>query len=123
VRQRRPRIQRTGYLAWIRDLPCAICWTDVGVEAAHLRFAYHPAGKSITGVGTKPHDTWTLPLCQRHHTLGNEAQHNAKCSERDWWLGHGIDPVYLAALLWLHFSNGDRDAASHVIMHARSLGK
>jgi hypothetical protein len=115
VPQRKPRIERGTHLAWIRTLPCLICGTDQDIEAAHIRYPSLLAGKPLTGVGTKPHDCWTVPLCRHHHTWGPDAQHNARCSERDWWEQRGIDPIYAAALFWLHHSNDDWEGAMHVI--------
>lgn len=121
--QRKPRIQHPAYLAGIRSLPCIICGTNHDVEAAHIRFSCRPAGKPLTGAGQKPHDCWTLPLCAQHHQWGPDAQHLSKHSEREWWRAHDIDPIYAAALLWLHFSNDDWEAAMLVVENARALGK
>ena len=119
--QRRPRVESSAYLRWIRSFPCVVCGTTVDIEAAHVRYASYAAGKMISGLGMKPHDAWTLPLCANHHHWGPDAQHRG--SEVDWWKSWGIDPIYVAALMWLHYSLNDDSAAYQVATHARQLGK
>lgn len=48
-------------LAFIRTLPCVVCFAPPPSEAAHLRLGL--AG----GIGMKPRDLWTVPLCHQCH--------------------------------------------------------
>ncbi len=73
------REKRPSYLKWIRTLPCVVCGDDVTTEAAHLRMGVPWVLKPITGMGVKPDDVWTLPLCHGHHEL----QH--KVGEKVFW--------------------------------------
>jgi len=52
------------YRAWIRSLPCAVCGTSFGVEAAHT---------GPHGVQQKASDYSCIPLCHPHHRTGNDA--------------------------------------------------
>jgi hypothetical protein len=63
-----------GYLAWIRTLPCAVCWMwrirpgrDSKVEAAHV---------GIRGLARKCSDLETIPLCIWHHRTGPHSHHH-----------------------------------------------
>jgi hypothetical protein len=94
MRQRQPRQKNDGHLQYIRTLPCAICGDDTTVEAAHIRMKDPSIGKPMTGIGTKPHDKFTLPLCGLHH----RDQHLN--GEHEWWETVGIDPVKLALALY-----------------------
>lgn len=58
-----PRIEDPAHLAFIRTLPCVKCNTSP-CEAAHLR-----SGGTGGGMGMKPSDKWTLPLCHDCHAL------------------------------------------------------
>ena len=79
--QRRKR--EDGHLAFIRKLPCCRCGSWSRVEAAHIRFASPVHNKPGTAMAQKPDDRWTVPLCDRDHRTGPDAQHNA--NEREWW--------------------------------------
>ena len=114
-RFRRPR-QRSGlHLKWIRTLPCAICGKQGGIHAAHLRAASLRHGKLGTGIGQKPDDAWTTPLCAEHHILGETAQHQDQ--ELKFWAEHGVDPFVLALSLWR--ASGDDDVAFLILAEAR----
>lgn len=117
--KKRPRIHHDDYLVFVRSLPCVVCGSLTNVQAAHIRYANLYAGKAMTGA-RKPDDVWVVPLCAEHHVFGKDAQH-AGPSERGWWNGHNIDPLYVAALLWVHFTHDDRIAAQQVALHAREL--
>jgi hypothetical protein len=51
-------------------------------------------GKPIAGIGAKPEDRWTVPLCHpchmRQHELG----------EVPFWQALGLDPLKISATLW-----------------------
>ncbi len=87
-------MKRPSYLAWIRTLPCVLCGDDVTTEAAHLRLAIRTLNKPITGMGIKPDDLWTLPLCHVHH----ETQH--RVGEAVFWNSFIIDPGLMCLALW-----------------------
>lgn len=96
------------HLAFIRTLPCIICQDNTSVEAAHVRYSDARIGKVNPGVGQKPHDFFTLPLCHQHHM--NE-QHTM--SERKFWQTYAIDPVL--ASLALYSVSGDVNEAMKII--------
>jgi hypothetical protein len=110
--RKRPRTRKTDHLAWIRTLPSLVPGTEP-VEAAHIRFGEPRYAKPKTGMSTKPDDKWVVPLAADQH----RAQH--AMGERDWWAQRGIDPVLVAAFLWVH--SGDDDAGIHIILHASEL--
>jgi hypothetical protein len=57
------------------------------------------------GMGEKPHDMYTVPLCNWDHVSGPKAQH--KMNERVFWFEiHQIDPFAIALRLW-HESGGE----------------
>lgn len=74
MRQRTPRERDEAHLKFICSLPCLVCGDDTSVEAAHIRFTDLSVAKDNPGVGQKPHDYWTIPLCGQHH----REQHNMK---------------------------------------------
>lgn len=92
LRQRQPRERDDKHLRFIRSLPCCICGR-YDVEAAHIRTASLAHGKNHTGMGEKPSDKWTVPLCVGHH----REQHTM--NEMTFWKLHGIDPFMLALTL------------------------
>jgi len=48
------------HIAWIKTKPCELCGKTQGVQAHHV----HDKGK-----GQRPHDHWTIPLCEVCHDL------------------------------------------------------
>jgi hypothetical protein len=82
-----------AYLAAIRQLPCLRCTMEPCGIAAHLRMSSGAFGKK-SGLGRKPSDRWSLPLCQEHHDL----QH--KIGELQFWHDAGISPVLTAIKLY-----------------------
>src|SRR5581483_4605198 len=81
------------HLAAVRRLPCISCDVDPAGVAAHVRKS--APGKPITGIGIKPDDKWTVPLCDDCHTRRPDAQHNI--GEPVFWARLGLDPFKLAA--------------------------
>lgn len=92
LRPREPRKRDRKYLGAIAQLPSVISGREP-VHVAHIRYGDAEHGKPHTGMAEKPDDKWVLPLTPDEHTDGVRAQH--KSGERDWWAGHGIDPVRL----------------------------
>ena len=90
-----PREHNEKHLRFIRGLPCCCCLNDIETQAAHIRFSDAATGKFNAGVGQKPHDKFTLPLCGSCHS----AQHNMG-DERAFWELAGFDPLALAAKLY-----------------------
>lgn len=88
---RAKRIKNTDYLKLIRRCGCLACDNDPAGEAAHLRIS--APGKPITGVGIKPNDFWTLPLCHGCHMR----QHDY--GEAVFWAELGLDPFNIASRL------------------------
>lgn len=91
---KQPRQRDDAHLAWIRQQPCCICRDNTSVEAAHLRVSSINDDKRDTGMGERPSDKWTLPLCGRHH----REQHTM--NETVFWSKYNIDPFALC----LHYA-------------------
>ncbi len=110
--QRRPRHHESRHLDFLRQLPCCICKDNTSTEAAHIRFADSRIGKPITGIATKPHDYFALPLCGKHH----REQHKFG-DERKFWQIYGLDPILLA--LAIYAVTGDAGEAERIILATR----
>lgn len=95
--QRKPRKRESDYLNWIRGLACVNCGKPPRSEAAHVRAGYPESGWRPTGMGEKPDDRRSVPLCANCHRQGPKAQHQTK--ERAWWAERGIYPPELCAAL------------------------
>lgn len=68
------------YLKWLRNQPCAVGGTCAGsIQACHVRRG------TDGGMGLKPSDRFSLPMCAAHHG----EQHMA--GERTFEDRHGID--------------------------------
>lgn len=101
VRQKQPRKKNENHLKAIRQCNCLVCGASYPSEAAHIRYSSMRYGKFHTGMGQKPDDKWTVPLCARCHRIGDKkitAQH--QMSERKFWKAHGINPIEIAAELY-----------------------
>lgn len=96
------------HLQFIRGLPCIRCLNNIETEAAHLRRADARIAKPITGVGIKPDDRFTLPLCGREHKLQHEI------GETAFW--DGCDPELWA--LALYSVSGDHEAGEQIVQAA-----
>ncbi len=104
------RIKNDSHLDYIRNLPCAICGDNIATEAAHIRAAYKPLAKPITGMGIKPADCYTLPLCSRHH----REQH--QIGEATFWDNYHIGingAVMIAQALYCH--SGDHERGEEIV--------
>lgn len=91
LESKHPRIKDLAHLDFIRQLGCVVCGGPA--EAAHVRFASAKYG-THTGMGRKPDDCFTAPLCREHHT----EQHRG--SEAAFWHRLGIDPHAMALSLY-----------------------
>jgi hypothetical protein len=92
----KPSGKSPTHLDLIRQLPCLLSGRPA--EAAHIRYADAKHGKAETGVGRKPDDRWTVPLCPELHRLLKGCQHDS--DERAWWQQFGVDPLDVAGRLW-----------------------
>ncbi len=101
------RRQNKKHLAFIRTLPCVICLDNTATEACHIRMEDARIAKPLTGMGIKPDDRFTLPMCGRHH----REQHSM--NEYKFWLMQAIDPVLTALALYSIF--GDAEEAERII--------
>lgn len=106
---RKPRQRDSSHLEAIRQCPCVKCGIDPAGEAAHVRITRE--GKPIAGIGNKPDDAWTTPLCHDHHM----EQHSV--GEISFWAEVGIDPLKLAAKLYAVSPNTEAmRAVCHLFM-------
>lgn len=60
-RPKRIRWVKPEYLRWVKTQPCECC----GMPSDD---PHHLIGHGQGGMGTKAHDSFTLPLCRKHHT-------------------------------------------------------
>ena len=56
-----PPLRDKAHLARIRAMRCICCDAPPPSEAAHLRIGH------VVGMGQKPPDDLTVPLCHEHH--------------------------------------------------------
>jgi hypothetical protein len=79
------------HLAYIRTLPCLFCGRLGPSDPAHIRTG------TDGGIGLKPSDRFTVPLCRDDH------RHQHQVGERTFWHEVGMeieDVVTLALALW-----------------------
>ena len=108
---KQPRQHDKKHLDFIRSLPCLICHDNTGTEATHIRMSDARHNKVNPGVGAKPDDKYTLPLCNLHHR-----EQHAIGDERKFWDGIGLDPIPLA--LELYKVSGDHEKGCEIIQRA-----
>ena len=107
MRLKDPRQKNETHLAFIRGLPGCVCLNPIETEAAHVRMSVAAVGKINPGVGAKAHDSWTVPLCGKHHREQHEG------GEPKFWQSVGIDPLSLATELYAN--SGDHAACEQII--------
>lgn len=78
-----------NHLRFVATQPCLVCGRTPS-DAHHLKFAERPA------MGRKVSDKFTVPVCRIHHR-----DLHKRGNERSWWESQGIDPLPIAAGLWL----------------------
>lgn len=101
------RVVDKAHLAFIRRLPCLVCCAEGLSDAAHIRFGDVERGKPHGGMGMKPDDKWTVPLCRDCH----QKQHSQ--NERAFWDKCVIDVLHAAEQLHAH--SGDELKARALI--------
>src|SRR5215469_3659690 len=105
-RKSKPDLRRRGqHLAFVRQLPCVACGRAAPSEAAHVRTG------TGGGVGVKPSDRYTVPLC----TVCHAKQH--RIGELTFWSTIRIDPVNVALRLWS--VSADIKAGERTVFRAR----
>ena len=103
---RKPHMRRRPqHLAFVRQLPCVACGKAAPSEAAHVRTG------TDGGVGMKPGDRYTVPLC----TVCHAKQH--RIGELTFWSALHIDPVNAALRLWT--VSADIRAGERTVFRAR----
>ncbi|GAC1477368.1 MAG: hypothetical protein NVS2B1_19560 [Bradyrhizobium sp.] len=55
--------RRPAHLAWVRSLPCSVG----NAECSQTIHAHHVRNGADGGMGMKPDDLYTVPLCSLHH--------------------------------------------------------
>ena len=96
MRRAQARHRDESYLDKVRQCPCLNCGIDPAGQAAHVRMTRE--GKPITGMGVRPSDEHTLPLCNECHVGGKESQH--AIGEREFWHRLGSDPLQMCERLY-----------------------
>jgi len=76
--RRATRWRSPAHCAWIRGFECLVCGSQTNIVAAHVRKG------SYTGMGQKPDDWRTVPLCDGPH--GN-ADSQLGCHDRQHIVG------------------------------------
>lgn len=99
-KSRNPRREDKKHLDFIRQLPCLLCGNNIQTEAAHVRMRDPSIAKPEAPYSAKPHDMFTVPLCNAHH----REQHDFG-NEREWWKSQGIDPVKVSLALYAESGN------------------
>lgn len=77
--KRSSRWRSQAHCNFVRSHACAKCHDTAGIEVAHVRLG------SGAGMGQKPSDWRTVPLCRDHHA----EQH--RIGERTFWADFDIE--------------------------------
>lgn len=76
---------------WIRGFACCVCGSSTNIEVAHVRFG------SGAGMGQKPDDWRTVPLCAGPNSSveGHLGCHNRQhiVGEATFWHGRDVDAL------------------------------
>jgi hypothetical protein len=97
--------RRAQHLAFVRELPCVACGKAAPSDAAHVRTG------TDGGVGMKPGDRYTVPLCTGCHAK----QH--RIGELSFWSALRFDPLNVAFQLWT--VSADLEAGQRIVFRAR----
>jgi hypothetical protein len=105
-RKPKPNLRRqVHHLIFVRQLPCVACGKAAPSDAAHVRTG------TDGGVGRKPGDRYTVPLCTACHAK----QH--RIGELTFWSALRIDPLNVALRLWT--VSADVRAGERTVFRAR----
>ena len=108
VARHKPKLDshRQGqHLNFVRQLPCVAGGRAAPSEPAHVRTG------TDGGVGIKPGDRYTVPLCTACHAK----QH--RIGELSFWSALRIDPLNVAFRLWI--VSADLKAGERTVFRAR----
>lgn len=87
--KRATRWRSPAHTTWVRGFACCVCGSMTNIEAAHVRLG------SNTGLGQKPDDWRTVPLCAGPHADidGMLGCHNRQhvIGEATFWRGASVD--------------------------------
>ena len=97
--------RRVQHLDFVRQLPCVACGKAAPSEAAHVRTG------TDGGVGAKPADRYTVPLCAACHAK------QYRIGELAFWSALRIDPLNVALRLWT--ISADIKAGERTVFRAR----
>jgi len=97
--------RRVQHLAFVRQLPCVACGKAAPSESAHVRTG------TDGGIGMKPGDRYTVPLCINCHAQRHRVGDLTFCSR------FRFDPLSLALRLWTVSS--DLAAGERIVFRAR----
>lgn len=97
------RLRSPRHLAWVRTLPCSVPGCRGDMVQTHMVQAHHV--RKGAGVGLKPSDRYSAPICIDHHAEGHTS------GWRTFEVRHGLDLSAIAARLWVE-SNRERKAAT-----------
>jgi hypothetical protein len=96
---------RVAHSAFVRQLSCVACGIAAPSDAAHVRTG------TDGGVGRKPGDRYTVPLCTTSHAK----QH--RIGQLTFWSALRSDPVSVALRLWT--ISADLEAGERTVFRAR----
>lgn len=88
--KRATRWRSQAHMNHVRSFACAVCWSTVNIEAAHVRLG------SGAGIGQKPDDWRAVPLCGRGGgTDGGEGCHarQHRVGEATFWTGWDVEKL------------------------------
>lgn len=91
--EKESRIRSKNHLQFVASKPCIVCWIKGRTQSAHIRYPVPSINKGVSGVGCKPCDLFTVPLCVECHA----EQHRMK--EKKFWNDSCIDPIEEAIIL------------------------
>lgn len=92
----RGRGHDASHLAAVRECPCLRCGLDGFSEPAHVRTNSGTFNKH-NGMGAKPSDKWSLPLCPSCHRIDGDSQHEV--GEAIFWDRLGLNPLLICEAL------------------------
>lgn len=102
-----------AHLVAVRQCVCLRCGLDPAGEAAHVRLTSGVRHK-FGGMGRRPADKWTLPLCSGCHWRDSDSQH--RIGEIAFYHLLGLDPLLVCERLYA--KRGDLVAMRAVIFNA-----